>query len=374
MLYKFSEKFDTSLLNESRIVGFSIFPDSELEVEDQELKLLLKGLREYYRSNNMKWDSPMSLHPNKPRMVKIRRHLRNDKFIKAMKLKGFDLEKGTRNKYGKLIIGYGEGSRGGRGANSRGLKFEDSLTEDIRLWKVEGMSSNLKYPNIVKALVGQFQMDKANEIEVILAGTENTKRSLIFKPNPEIESVNSGEKLSDLTLRIDGKEYYLSLKFVKTKVSLFNIGIGKILKKSELKKGNISSNEGKKLLDMLEIDQDLFPRVFNEFKKTNFKKYHKEVEPTKELGNFIKSSFGKNYWVVYYKGSDFDFYEVDQKFLSRNSKITTKLKVQYGGIRGNSKYVSVKFDTKDFNFDIHLRNSLGGLYPHLLYGSYNKKK
>jgi hypothetical protein len=377
MLQKFLETFPELLnidfINESTIVGFSVFPNSEKEVSDPEISLLIQAIKQYYTENNIKWDAPIALHPNKPKDVKIRRHLKTTRFIDFMNLKGFSLDKPKNNKYGNIKIDFGEGSRGGRGAKSKGFTFEDNFANDIRNFVLNGFNKkNFNYPNLVTDVIKTFNLNNAKEIIVKNEGSKNTKRPLIFKPNPEIENTNTGQKISDVTLTIDNKEHYLSLKFGTSILSLFNVGISKYLNTKAIKKGQITSRDGLQLLEMLNIDPILFTRVFNEYGTTNFKEYHTTAKPNNQLEKFIESSFGENYYTIHEKGDSHDIYFVDRKFAKESSKITSDLTIRYGGIKGNAKQIGVKFKTKNFIFNIKFRNSIGGIFPTHVFGEYKK--
>lgn len=373
MLERFSDKYPESLLLESSIVGFSIFPNTENEVDNQDMKLLISQLRQYYKEFGIEWDSPVALHPNKKGKVKLRRALRTGRFQDWMKLKGFDLFKAKGNRYGSISIDYGEGSRGGRGAKSKGFKFEDQLANDMRNWVRVGFDKKMfNYPDIVEGLVKQFDLEKANTVEIIMAGTEDTKRPLVFKPNPEIYNQDSGRKISDLTLRVDGKDKYLSLKFGKSTLTLFNIGVRNFYKPKDMKNEEMSL-QGQKILDMFGIDADLFMRVFNEFGETDFKEYHTTVKKNKQVEKFIETGFGLGYWTVHQKGRDYDMYEMNNKMVKDSSKLITDMTIRYGGAGGKAKQVGILFETKTFKFNIKFRNSAGGIYPTHLFGEYKKK-
>ena len=72
----------------------------------------------------------------------------------------------------------------------------------------------------------------------------------------------------------------------------------------DIKDHDINKNKGIALLKMLNLDEDTFCNVFNNFGKTAQKKKnlkHSGVKKVKKnvLENFVKSAMGSNYWMIH---------------------------------------------------------------------------
>lgn len=103
--------------------AFTIFPTSEEEIENLKIKNIFKIIKQY---PNLELEDPIVLDPNKPQTVKITRSLQRDsQFVEFLSNQlDIKLDPTTGGKHEGVTIKWGEGSRGGRGAKSKGLKFE----------------------------------------------------------------------------------------------------------------------------------------------------------------------------------------------------------------------------------------------------------
>ena len=127
------------------------------------------------------------------------------------------------------------------------------------------------------------------------------------------------QTLADLILVKDGKQHYLSLKYNET-LTFFNSGTKNVFTDQDVADGRITNPNGVALLEMLGVDNELFCRVFNEYREdksgTNFKEFHKNVEPDQtKLNNLMLSGIGSGYYMV--KGADsgnFDFFFIDDNY------------------------------------------------------------
>jgi hypothetical protein len=166
----------------------------------------------------------------------------------------------------------------------------------------------------------------------------------------------------------------LSLKYNET-LTFFNAGTKSrnqdltIFPEDEIIDGKITNPRGVALLEMLGIDNELFCRVFNEYKEdqsgTNFKEFHREETPDQnKLNQLMLSGIGSGYYMV--KGSDrgsFDFFLIDDEYLKKAAEPTSKVFVEYGGSGGFAKRVNVKFTTGKYKISINIRNKQGGIAP-----------
>ena len=180
--------------------------------------------------------------------------------------------------------------------------------------------------------------------------------------------------LTDVTIIKGGKEYFLSLKFGST-LTFFNAGVTKVLPADEIKKGQITNSNGKKLLATFGINNKTFCRVFNEYPKTNFSSLNGPTNKydASALQNLIQSGIGFGYYMVWGSGKDYKFYKIDEKYLAKASQIQGGVNVYYGGLDGKGKRVDVTFESPLYKFKINIRNKQGGLYPTHIMCDYIKK-
>jgi hypothetical protein len=265
---------------------------------------------------------------------------------------------------------------GGATAN-KGVAFEEQVVNDLNNYKKE--VNEFTHQKLVEAIIKEFNLSPDN-FRVEAVGGKNQKRSLIFTDEgprvstPEGQSV--AETLADLQIFKEGetKPYNLSLKYNET-LTFFNAGTKSrnqdltIFPEDEIIDGKITNPRGVALLEMLGIDNELFCRVFNEYKEdqsgTNFKEFHREETPDQnKLNQLMLSGIGSGYYMV--KGSDrgsFDFFLIDDEYLKKAAEPTSKVFVEYGGSGGFAKRVNVKFTTGKYKISINIRNKQGGIAP-----------
>ena len=117
------------------------------------------------------------------------------------------------------------------------------------------------------------------------------------------------------------------------------------------------------------MDNDLFCRTFNEYKKTNFKKYHETVNlDPKLVENFMKSAIGYGFYMVHMNDNSkkYMFYPVTKSYMQKASKLSGKAEILYGGSSGKSKMVVVRFETPIFKIDMEFRHNGGGVEPNII--------
>lgn len=256
---------------------------------------------------------------------------------------------------------------------SRGHGFEDNFLADMQTFQANRdlESENYNYPNIVKAIAKQFNITEKTSFIVpdTKAGSANNKREVSQTKDGIVignGNLDIGSTVTDITLDIDGKPYYISLKLGNT-VQFSNTGLVDIFKKEDIIKGNISTDIGRNLLNMLGIDMDTFCDVFNSYGKKKFKEKHeleKSFDP-KALESFVQSAMGYGYYMLHISDNEktFEFYEVNEAEMKASTKIVSKMDILYGGVSGGAKNVNVTFKTKSFLFDIDFRNRSGGIEP-----------
>ena len=263
---------------------------------------------------------------------------------------------------------------GGASAN-KGVAFEFQIVDDLNNFKSE--VNEFTHQKLVEEIIREFGLTPDN-FTVEAVGGQNQKRSLIFLPTgPQLTTPGNqsiAETLADLIIYKDNKPIYLSLKYNET-LTFFNAGTKSrneelvIFSDADVASGKIDNPRGIALLEMLGIDNELFCRVFNEYKEdgsgTNFKEYHKNETPDQEkLNNLMLSGIGSGYYMI--KGSDrgtFDFFLMDGDYLKKAAEPTSGIFVEYGGVGGVAKRVNVKFTTGKYKITINIRNKQGGIAP-----------
>jgi len=257
---------------------------------------------------------------------------------------------------------------GGATAN-KGVAFEQQVVDDLNNFKNE--VKEFTHQKLVEAIIKEFNLTEDN-FEVKAVGSQNQRRSLKFTSDGPLISTPGeqtiAQTLADLILVKDGKQHYLSLKYNET-LTFFNSGTKNVFTDQDVADGKISNPNGVALLEMLGIDNEVFCRVFNEYKEdksgTNFKEFHKNIEPDQtKLNNLMLSGIGSGYYMV--KGADssnFDFFFIDDDYLQKAAKPTSGVFVEYGGSGGVAKRVNVKFTTGKYRITINIRNKQGGVAP-----------
>ena len=269
---------------------------------------------------------------------------------------------------------------GGASAN-QGIAYENQIAQDLQTYNEGG--TEFTHKNTVEKIIDTFKL-KPGEFTIKEEGKENKKRPLEFTSSGPIIGYSGksvAATLTDLTIIQNTSEgetkktHYISLKYGST-LTFFNAGVTSVLPASEIQKGKITNANGIALLETLNIDNELFCKVFNEYSETNFKQYHSiasdDFDSTK-LFNLIQSGIGSGYWMLKGSSKGSDFYEITESYSKTASTPTGKPKVLYGGVDGKGKRVDITFESKDYFFKVNIRNKQGGLYPSHIMCDYIKK-
>jgi hypothetical protein len=358
--------------------AFNVFPTTEDEISNEKVKELFRVIKKYPK---LSINDPLVLDPKSPNTAKISRSLQRDsQFIDYLNGElDIELDPIDGAKWNGISIKWGEGSKGGRGINSKGLGFEGELVADLELLREEGISNSNKnqfrYPDLIIEISKELGLKKGN-FNVIPEGAKNQSRPLGFKsggPVVEFSQGSAAETLTDITIDKKGTKYYLSAKFGNT-LTFFNSGITKILPASEIKAGKITNSDGVALLDTFGIDNETFCKVFNDYPDADFSKVNgaSTKYSIPKMKNLIKSGIGEGYYMVKAGGKSSQFEHIDSKYTDTASDISAPV-IYYGGIGGNGKRVDVTFESPTYKFKINIRNKQGGLYPTHIMCDYTKK-
>ena len=358
--------------------AYTEFPKSSEEISNPKVKELYTIIKSF---PGLDIEDPLALDPNKKNHPKITRALKNDqKFIEHLEKElGIEIENTNEAiKWNGLTIEFGEGSRGGRGIQSKGLSFEAEVAADLNNFKA-GIET-YKHEALVKQIIEEFDLTPTN-FEVTEDGGENKRRPLIFTEDGPVVGYsgdNIADTLTDLTINRLGKKIYLSLKYGGT-LTFFNSGVAaNVFPKEDFADGKIDTPNGKALLDTFGIDNELFCRVFNEYKEdksgTNFSKYHETVQDydKEKLFKLVESGIGTGYYMVK-GGKSPEFFYVGEEYNKLASQPISGIKIEYGGATGTGKRVDVVFESEIYKFKINIRNKQGKLYPSHIMCDYKKK-
>lgn len=366
------------------IFGFNLdeayteFPTSADQISNPKVAELFKIVKAF---PGLKIEDPIAIDPNKKNHPKITRALKtNNDFISHLE-KGLGIEIEDANeviKWNGLYIEFGEGSRGGRGSNSKGLSFEAEIAADLNNFKAG--NEQYTHEGLVKEMIKEFDLNPTN-FKVIEEGGENKRRPLVFTDKGPIvghSGENIADTLTDLTIDKSGTKIYISLKFGGT-LTFFNAGVAAtVFPKSDFADGKIETPNGVALLDTFGIDNELFCRVFNEYKEdgtgTNFSEYHKATNEfdKDKLFNLVESGIGTGYYMLK-GGRKTEFFFVGDEYNKAASQPTTGIEIQYGGKSGKGKRIDIVFESEKYRFKINIRNKQGKLYPSHIMCDYKAK-
>jgi len=358
--------------------AFNVFPTTEDEISNPKTKELFRIIKDY---PGLTINDPLVLDPNSPNIAKISRSLQRDTKFQEYLNNELDIELDPLlgGKWNGISIKWGEGSRGGRGVNSKGLGFEGELEADLNLFNAEGISEankdQYKYPDLIIEMSKELGLQPGN-FKVIPEGAKNQSRPLGFKsggPVVEFSQGSAAETLTDITIEKGDKKYYLSAKFGNT-LTFFNSGVTKFLPASEIKAGKITNSDGIALLDTFGIDNETFCKVFNDYPDANFTEQNGASTDydLSKMKNLVKSGIGEGYYMVKAGGKSSQFSNIDSEYTDTASDVSAPI-VYYGGIGGNGKRVDVTFESPTYKFKINIRNKQGGLYPSHIMCDYTKK-
>tara|TARA_E500000318_G_scaffold76109_1_gene70705 strand:- start:89 stop:1288 length:1200 start_codon:yes stop_codon:yes gene_type:complete len=358
--------------------AYTEFPTSADQISNPKVAELFKIVKAF---SGLKIEDPIAIDPNKKNSPKITRALKtNNDFIAHLE-KGLGIEIEDANeviKWNGLYISFGEGSRGGRGSNSKGLSFEAEIAADLNNFKAG--NEQYTHEGLVKAMIKEFDLNP-NNFEVKEEGGENKRRPLVFTDKGPIvghSGENIADTLTDLTIEKSGTKIYISLKFGGT-LTFFNAGVARtVFPKNDFADGKIDTPNGVALLDTFGINNELFCRVFNEYREdgtgTDFSEYHKATNDfdKDKLFNLVESGIGTGYYMLK-GGRKTEFFFVGDDYNKAASQPTSGIEIQYGGKSGKGKRIDIVFESEKYRFKINIRNKQGKLYPSHIMCDYKAK-
>ena len=210
-----------------------------------------------------------------------------------------------------------------------------------------------------------------------VAGLNQSRPLVISGGNPVINPVSPedhGKLLTDIDiLHKNGKKSHLSLKFGST-LTFVNSGVAKnFFPEGEIRTGSVTNELGKKVLEALGIENELFCKVFNDYGKGGRMVDPHEVDVSRKvnkqsLKKLLQTAVGANYWMVHgMEGNKVYFWEMPKIKNDQFATISSNITLYYGGTSGKGKRIDMTFSNPYFEFKLNIRNKQSGLYPsHLM--------
>lgn len=341
-------------------MAYTFFPKSisELTTELEKNRFPNENISEIvslYTLLSKKVEAPINIDFAKKTNINVTRQLQEDTTVAKI-----NREAGLKN----IKIKFGNGSSGNRGANNRGNLFEPQFADALIKWWDGEKVTDQKMLDAIEDLDKTYGIRKSKTLKVDVVGGENTPRPIKYSPgihvsNPKGRGSDVGKSVTDITLTLDGgKEIYLSLKLGGT-TTFFNLGIKKVLMRKEIEDGEVQNKDGKALLDLFGINNQLFCQIFNgELKKGVIE--NAKLPNKRELQEFLESGVGYNYHIIHKLSGMIKSKEMSERAMKDAATLTGVPKIYYGGKTGTGKRIDIEFQTKTYQFKINIRDTQGG--------------
>jgi hypothetical protein len=276
---------------------------------------------------------------------------------------------------GKMVPGKKKDEDGG----NKGIIFEKKFVADLEKFQSGDTILDRENKIAIQEITELYSLG-AKDTKIVPEGALNKKRPLVFQGSNIYvggADFDIGATVTDITLEsVNPKtklksNVYLSLKWGNT-VTFFNAGIQKILTKAEIKTGNISNANGKKILELFGIRPEKFCAVFNAYdagatveseKEDTFSQVNLSL-----LQNLIKSGVGYGYHLVH-QANNGKIHHVKMTAAELETSSTPQsCMVYYGGLTGGGKRIDIVVETPLFTLKFNFRSKFRGIvYPtHLM--------
>ena len=258
------------------------------------------------------------------------------------------------------------------GGKNEGEQYEDDL---FNAAKSSAGKSIDEIEN--KAIQQLFQYLKINPEElkpedIISTGKKDTKRPISLD---KVENI--GSKISDITIKYGGKEYYISLKNIKGS-GFFNGGIIPFIVYDKDKKVVFDKSKYniipiiKDIFELFNVDSDKVAQGLNEYiaKEGEIPNTWESISGVdlKKLYNLIGSGYGYGYYYAREKsdGNLFITSIMTEKELEKFIGTLSNPQIKYPN--KNAKILYIKVDAKsellgDISYNINIRNASGLVLP-----------
>ena len=322
--------------------------------------------KEYKKYTDMIESEILRLAGTTGSSLELKGKLSGKKQIVSISIK--KIEKGTE---------FGGQPAGGKKEN-KGIIFEKELYQRFREC-IQGKCCKGKYDREAKAILDAVDKSMGSPVKDVIpvAGLNQSRPLVISGGNPVINPVSPedhGKLLTDIDiLHKNGKKSHLSLKFGST-LTFVNSGVAKnFFPEGEIRTGSVTNELGKKVLEALGIENELFCKVFNDYGKGERMVDPHEVDVSRKvnkqsLKKLLQTAVGANYWMVHgMEGNKVYFWEMPKIKNDQFATISSKITLYYGGTTGKGKRIDMTFSNPYFEFKLNIRNKQSGLYPsHLM--------
>lgn len=221
-------------------------------------------------------------------------------------------------------------------------------------------------------------------------GGKNTLRPLTFNDKGitcgkiEGDNFNIGHDVTDVTVKTNDGEIYLSLKSGNS-VTFVNAGVRKLFPDAFFNDGAELPENGKMMLDMLCIDAEKFRNVFVNYAGEEGKKVRKAQKDVVDITDalkanrlfkrFMQSVMGYGFIMVHQiKGDDVEYINLETKAdLDKYIKDINEAYIEYPA-DGKAKRIDIIVKYDEIVFKINIRNKQGGTYPTHIMADYKFTK
>mgnify|MGYP003311960390 CR=1 FL=1 len=316
---------------------------------------------------------PIAMDSKDANLIKIIRELKGvitiDEIKKGAKIEKLKLDSKT----------WGNGTRGGGGANNQGSAFERKLAEVLGKWIAESTYPNDEYGTMIKGIVEDHALEDCKAIKVEMVGEKDTKRPLTFKGGGWMVGTagagkyDIGEKVSDVTLDLkcsDGsnRKVYISAKTSGT-VALSNLGTKtNVFPEKQILEGKITTQAGKQLMKTFGIKEADMVKIFQEARqqhkegkskikvKSGYTDNNVSINPL--LKGLIQGCLGYGYHYVHKHSGGIKSFNMTKKINEATAQ-AKKLDVYYGGKTNLGQRIDMVVDTPTMELKFNIRDTSG---------------
>lgn len=254
------------------------------------------------------------------------------------------------------------------GGGNAGEKYEQEFVDKAKATAGDSFENLPKDLQTLYTALG-IDSEKLTPDDISFAGAQDTKRSLSLEGPEDV-----GKTISDLTIKYDGNEYYISLKN-KSGSGLYS---GKSVPFIYEKDGKVIYDQSKKgsapsidfLFDMFNVDEERLADGINNFinqegEVDNWTDVDIDAEKFKKI---LASSFGYGYYYVKEKGKgDVSVVPIltAQDSLDAVGDIKSS-QIKYPGPNTKQMSIRVLTDSPLFGpskYEVNVRNTQGKLLP-----------
>jgi hypothetical protein len=254
------------------------------------------------------------------------------------------------------------------GGGNEGEKYEQEFVDKAKATAGDSFENLPKDLQTLYTALG-IDSEKLTPDDISFAGAQDTKRSLSLEGPKDV-----GKTISDLTIKYDGNEYYISLKN-KSGSGLYS---GKSVPFIYEKDGKVIYDQSKKgsapsidfLFDMFNVDEERLADGINDFinqegEVDNWTDIDIDAEKFKKI---LASSFGYGYYYVKEKGKgDVSVVPIltAQDALDAVGDIKSS-QIKYPGPNTKQMSIRVLTDSPLFGpskYEVNVRNTQGKLLP-----------